>query len=79
MRPHTMSLALALALSFCCACGGGKPVYEYKTIDRTNEPRVLTADGKNAVIKEQTEQGWELTDPEQAKGKRPMVFRRERR
>ena len=73
-------LAVILTMTLClyAACARQKPVYEYKTLDKTNEPRVETTDGRNTVIKEMGEDGWELTDPKMAVRTR-MVFRREKK
>jgi hypothetical protein len=76
VRPTLATLSLCAALALGCA---RKPVYEYKTLDKTNEPRLETTEGRNAVMKEMTDQGWELTDPKMALPYHHQVWRREAR
>lgn len=59
------------------AFGCSKPVYEYKTLDKTNEPRLATTEGRNAVMDEMIKQGWELQDPKMAHPGMVQVWKRE--
>jgi hypothetical protein len=73
------ALCIVLLFIFAPACAKAKPVYEYRTLDKTNEPRIETTDGRNTVIKEMLDQGWELTDPSMAGRTSRMIFRREKK
>ena len=72
---YTLLLA-ALALSGCSAT----PVaYEYKTLDKRADARLASAEGRNVVLKEHTDQGWQLEDPKMARPGMVMVFKREKK
>ncbi len=70
-----MTLALVLSL----ACAKAKPVYEYKTLDEKNEPRLATSDGRNKVMDEMVKDGWQLKDPKMAMPGYVQVWVREKK
>jgi hypothetical protein len=72
LRHLLLALSLASALVGC-----SKPTYEYKTIDWTTDERMKTTAGVNQVMREMTDQGWQLVDPKDA-GKQRQVWRREK-
>jgi uncharacterized protein YceK len=73
MRRLVFTLATAIALSGCSS----KPVYDYKTIDKSVDARMATTEGRNQVMKEMTDSGWELVDPKRA-DRSIQVWRRAR-
>jgi hypothetical protein len=72
-------LLLVSFLALSLSCAQAKPVYEYKTLDETNEPRLETTAGCNQVMAEMVKDGWQLKDPKMAMPGMIQVWIREKK